>query len=316
MKQIIAIILIIFPLFAKASVPEAEISDSIFSRLTPKQVADSIITLAKEYTGTRYHFGAQGPSAFDCSGFTGFIFKQFGITLSRTSTAQASDGRAVEGPISQLQKGDIVVFSGRRNHSIGHVGIFIEMDPDNKSFSFIHAATGGGVKISHLREKYYKDRFLGARRILPDFCALCPDTVETVENDLHGQIIEVPKLELDSTFLMLLLSSDGKWVYVMPDGELQKPDSATYIVLNGDAWSQFQHSTMLIPSLQHPKKSTAGSSGQNSSYTQGAQYHTIREGNTLSAIAKKYGTTVSRLCQLNGITTKTTLRIGKRIRVK
>ena len=47
------------------------------------------------------------------------------------------------------------------------------------------------------------------------------------------------------------------------------------------------------------------------------RYHTIRSGDTLSGIAKKYHTTVRRLCQLNpGTTEKTILRVGKRLRVR
>lgn len=45
------------------------------------------------------------------------------------------------------------------------------------------------------------------------------------------------------------------------------------------------------------------------------QYHTIRKGDTLGAIARKYHTTVKRLCQLNGIKETTILQLGKRLRV-
>lgn len=44
--------------------------------------------------------------------------------------------------------------------------------------------------------------------------------------------------------------------------------------------------------------------------------HTIRSGDTLGALAIKYGTTVSQLCRWNGITSKTTLRIGRRLIVR
>ena len=47
-----------------------------------------------------------------------------------------------------------------------------------------------------------------------------------------------------------------------------------------------------------------------------AQYYKIRSGDTLGSIARKYHTTVSKLCALNGITTRTTLRIGRSIRVR
>ncbi|MBP3548361.1 MAG: peptidoglycan DD-metalloendopeptidase family protein [Alistipes sp.] len=46
------------------------------------------------------------------------------------------------------------------------------------------------------------------------------------------------------------------------------------------------------------------------------QYHTVRSGDTLGALARKYGTTVTKLCQLNGIKSTSILRIGQRLRVR
>lgn len=48
----------------------------------------------------------------------------------------------------------------------------------------------------------------------------------------------------------------------------------------------------------------------------GAKYYTIRSGDSLSAIARRNGTTVRALCQLNGIKETTILQIGKRLRIK
>ena len=45
-------------------------------------------------------------------------------------------------------------------------------------------------------------------------------------------------------------------------------------------------------------------------------YYTIKKGDTLSKIAKQHHTTVNKLCQLNGITAKTILRVGRKLRVK
>ena len=47
-----------------------------------------------------------------------------------------------------------------------------------------------------------------------------------------------------------------------------------------------------------------------------AKYHTIKKGDTLGSIARKYHTTVKKLCQLNGIQSTTTLRVGRRLRVR
>ena len=46
------------------------------------------------------------------------------------------------------------------------------------------------------------------------------------------------------------------------------------------------------------------------------QYHTVRSGDTLGAIARKYGTSVSRICQLSGIKSTSILRIGQKLRVR
>lgn len=47
-----------------------------------------------------------------------------------------------------------------------------------------------------------------------------------------------------------------------------------------------------------------------------AVYHTVRQGDILGRIAIRYGTTITRICQLNGIDRNSTLRIGQRLRVK
>lgn len=46
------------------------------------------------------------------------------------------------------------------------------------------------------------------------------------------------------------------------------------------------------------------------------QYHTVKSGDTLSAIARRYGTSISQICNFNSIKTTTKLQLGKRLRVK
>ncbi len=65
------------------------------------------------------------------------------------------------------------------------------------------------------------------------------------------------------------------------------------------------------------EESSATSSSSSSSSSKGSpQYHIIRKGDTLSALAKRYGTTVSKICALNGIKPTKILQIKERIRVK
>jgi len=59
----------------------------------------------------------------------------------------------------------------------------------------------------------------------------------------------------------------------------------------------------------------SSNSGDNKFVNGDVKYHKIKKGETLGAISKKYGTTVSELCRLNNISSRTTLRIGRSIRV-
>lgn len=122
--------------------------------------ASYVISYAKQYLGYRYVMGGTSPSTgFDCSGFTSYVYRHFGVSLSRTSSAQASNGTAVSR--SNLQAGDILIFRDSSNSRVGHVGIYIGGN------SFIHAANSRkGVIISSLSESYYSQRYVGARRVL------------------------------------------------------------------------------------------------------------------------------------------------------
>ncbi|MEE1167799.1 MAG: LysM peptidoglycan-binding domain-containing protein [Alistipes sp.] len=69
-----------------------------------------------------------------------------------------------------------------------------------------------------------------------------------------------------------------------------------------------------MPANSSQKSSQKSSNTANSSSS--AQYHTITDGDTLGHLAVKYKTTVKRICELNGITDTTILKLGKKLRVK
>lgn len=128
-------------------------------------VPSRIITEAKKYIGTPYHWGGKGPNAFDCAGFVRFIYARFGYQLASSCTPQYLSGMPVND--DDLQVADLVFFGGRNaSRNIGHVGMVTEVLPDG-SFYFIHAARTG-VRISHSSEGYYSMRYLCACRLLPD----------------------------------------------------------------------------------------------------------------------------------------------------
>lgn len=118
---------------------------------------NDIVEYAKQFLGCRYVYGAAGPSSFDCSGLTMYVYKHFGYSLSHSSRVQATQGKAVTG---ELQPGDILVFTNGGS-TVGHVGIYIGND------KFIHASDSTtGVIISNLSDRWNKSKYVGARRIL------------------------------------------------------------------------------------------------------------------------------------------------------
>ncbi|WP_125580620.1 C40 family peptidase [Levilactobacillus cerevisiae] len=83
----------------------------------------SIYKVAKAHLGASYVYGATGPTAFDCSGFTGYIYKKgASVTLPRTAQAQYNAYKHVS--YSNIKKGDLVFF-GSSSYSISHVVMYI-----------------------------------------------------------------------------------------------------------------------------------------------------------------------------------------------
>ena len=119
-----------------------------------------VVEYAKQYLGYKYVAGGSSPSiGFDCSGFTTYVYKHFGISLNRSSKGQIKNGVAVSK--NNLQPGDILIFNGSSNTSIGHVGIYVGGN------DFIHAANSReGVIITSLSSSYYQKRYVGARRVI------------------------------------------------------------------------------------------------------------------------------------------------------
>ncbi|WP_434798496.1 SH3 domain-containing protein [Terrisporobacter vanillatitrophus] len=124
--------------------------------------ASKVISFAKQLLGKPYVWGAQGPSGFDCSGFTYYVFKNTaGITLPRTSTLQSNYGTYVSR--SNLKPGDLVFFDtvGSNNGAVTHTGIYIG------NGQLIHAASGQGkVVINDMNSSYYVNAYVKARRVL------------------------------------------------------------------------------------------------------------------------------------------------------
>ena len=127
--------------------------------------AESLLNEAFSHLGTRYRYGSKGPSTFDCSGFTSYVYRhQTGTEIGCSSRDQYARNQPVER--SDMQPGDLVFFTGsRRSRHVGHVGIVVDYDPQTDKFSFIHASIYDGVKVSKSTDSYYVHRFVGVRRV-------------------------------------------------------------------------------------------------------------------------------------------------------
>ena len=122
---------------------------------------EEIVAYAMQFLGKPYVYGGSSPKGFDCSGFTSYVYKHFGYTISRASGGQASEGTKVAK--KDLQPGDLVIYKNQSLTKIGHVGLYIG---NNK---MIHASEPGvGVIITEIDAKShnYPKRFVMGRRII------------------------------------------------------------------------------------------------------------------------------------------------------
>ena len=127
-------------------------------------VASDLINAAKHLIGSRYRSGSSGPKAFDCSGFTSYVFNLMGIRLKRSSREQSTQGELVD-DIRELLPGDLVFFG--RGKRVNHVGIVTSVDSEQGIFQFIHSSTSRGVRIdSYPEDNYWNRHFISGRRIL------------------------------------------------------------------------------------------------------------------------------------------------------
>ena len=123
--------------------------------------SSSIVATARQYLGTRYVYGGASPSGFDCSGFTMYVYQQYGYSLPHTATGQWQSGLGTKvWSIGALQPGDLVFFNDPARNAgkaCSHAGIYIG------DGQFIHSSSSrsNGVIISSLTSGYYNTYFVG-----------------------------------------------------------------------------------------------------------------------------------------------------------
>jgi cell wall-associated NlpC family hydrolase len=115
--------------------------------------SNAVVAYASNFLGTPYKWGGTTPSGFDCSGFTQYVYRHFGINLGRTTKDQIYNGVGVSR--DELQPGDLVFYG--KGGVPSHMGIYVG------NGMYIHSPrTGDVIKIS----SYDRADYITARRVM------------------------------------------------------------------------------------------------------------------------------------------------------
>ena len=126
--------ILLAPVAAQAAAPPgAPVVSAPSQVVAPNGAAQRIVDTALAMQGTPYAWGGSSPRGFDCSGLVQYAAASAGISVPRTSRAQATVGTPVSR--ADLRPGDLVFFYD----PVGHVGIYLG---DGK---MVHAPTSGDV---------------------------------------------------------------------------------------------------------------------------------------------------------------------------
>jgi len=126
----------------------------------PSAVAGNVVGYAAQFVGARYVWGGTGPTAFDCSGFTRYVYKQYGLDLPHSSAGQYSTnyGTVISNP-ADLRPGDIVFFVNTYKRGISHVGIYAGGGDVVQAMS-----PKLGVGVANLNGGYWAQHYYGGIR--------------------------------------------------------------------------------------------------------------------------------------------------------
>ena len=135
---------------------------------TPNEVAvplrENVVASARKHMGVPYKYGGTTTRGFDCSGFTGYAFRENGLNIPRSSKEQAKAGKKVKA--SKAQKGDLVVFGQRGK--VTHIAMVVSSP--GEPLTVIHATSSKGVMVNEIdSSSYWKQRMMYVINIIDHF---------------------------------------------------------------------------------------------------------------------------------------------------
>ena len=127
------------------------------------QFRQDIVEYAKTFQGTGYLYAGRDPdTGFDCSGFTYFVMKEFGIELTPVSRGQENQGRKVS--VSRVQTGDLIFYRRSANTQVFHVSLVVDNDRDG--IWVIHSTSRGVVIDNISKSSYWQPKISTARDVV------------------------------------------------------------------------------------------------------------------------------------------------------
>jgi cell wall-associated NlpC family hydrolase len=128
-----------------------------FYQLAPQE--QKLILTIKNYLGTPYHYSGTSHKGMDCSGLIVKVYKEaLDLDLPHNSKQLSQVGHRIYA--RQWKLGDLLFFQSGSRREVNHVGIYLTRT------KFVHSSTHHGVVISDfLKDKYYRQRYAGARRL-------------------------------------------------------------------------------------------------------------------------------------------------------
>lgn len=135
----------------------------------PRAVAEQMMQLrgyiagyAQNFVGIEYvHGGGTTAKGFDCSGFTSFALKEFGINVSASSSAQSEQGEEIS--LGAVLPGDLVFF-GRRGR-VTHVAMVVSNTAEG--IVCVHSTCSKGIMVENIStSKYWRPKIMFARDVI------------------------------------------------------------------------------------------------------------------------------------------------------
>lgn len=337
-KPLIFVFLFFISLISCGAKKTAVIYDTQnYRAVVPNSKQDSILKFGFKFLNTRYRYGGTSPKGFDCSGYTGYVFKEFGYKLPRSSRSQAKKLPTVKR--KDLTPADLVFFEGRsHNGRVGHVGIVTEVKP-NGEFNFIHASTSDGVIVSSSQEPYWSSRYLRGGKVIKEnerknVVNRSRETPKDIENEvvktetekpIEKNKTEIPQNNLtypnqqyhivkrgeeltDIANLYDVPVSTLKYLNNLKSNKLKKGQKIK--LHNDDANGQ---STFIENQIETEEEVNNAAVQQTTDFQ--AVKHKVRRGETLSNIARKYGVSVKELKKRNNLSSNK-LKKGQVLKIK